>query len=84
MKYKVGDKVRILKVGNFGEGTQLGELINEIGIVYDTFEDRVRFPYTIQFTEKLAPWHENHTCVFKEDELAKVNVIGQQLLLFEL
>ena len=80
MKYKVGDKVIALKVGDVSSASDLHNLIGEIGVVYAVHGMIDSYQYDIQFSSALAPWNDNNTCGFLEEELEPVVEIGQQLL----
>ncbi len=70
MKFKVGDKIKLVDYEYSSENGRTGTIIK-------VYEASVKFPYRVRISDKFSP-------PVKESEIDFHRKIGEQLLLFEL
>ena len=84
MKFKVGDKIRVLPIDPDQNWTNGTKLKGQIGIISEFFEG-VGIPIAVSFDRKsleslLGDSYGGYTYHFKENEIEPAVAIGEQLL----
>lgn len=80
MGFKIGDKVKILKLHGISDSSDLHTLTGKVGTVYREYKTSHHFQFRVQFPPPNTGHNETNIISFHKDELKKIVKKGEQLL----